>query len=395
MANWNDLSLALKQRIIEKLEFRTRFRFRHVAKSTQLAVDSLNLRIPRVNFKAHARNRINLTIYLAIGSVIDLEFGSDVNNVTELKISTSWTTKKRNKKSKTRRIPCRNPFFLAVTTLKSIVQTPKTVLGTLEFAAILDVDEFRTIDSILKDGPKIRTRILKTDSFNDAAIGCHVARTDISEIHILMKDSKGTVPVVYTRKMRYFTRKALPRQPQITGFYGFYSTEETVKKEMVELWNDEANQLGLRVERSSDGDEWIRKNGELVLCRRKTACGVMIRTQTYKFYPEESSMCELRWTCSKCADPFDRWYQLNVAKETNGWELDAKMLKVQVLPVINNVCPINGYFKMAEQSFIDWESACKKDKKSSNFSAKTENFRKIVISIATLMALFLALYVYW
>ncbi|CAI2352575.1 unnamed protein product [Caenorhabditis sp. 36 PRJEB53466] len=75
----------------------------------------------------------------------------------------------------------RNVPVAAAECLKSITANPKTLLGALEVTVYRQESDFLTVDPIL-DGCRMRTRILKMETTNDAFFCHYVSPNDLLEL---------------------------------------------------------------------------------------------------------------------------------------------------------------------------------------------------------------------
>ncbi|CAI2352833.1 unnamed protein product [Caenorhabditis sp. 36 PRJEB53466] len=340
MAGWDDLSLCAKQEIIQRLEFRTRFRLRHVAKSTRFAVDSTPLFIPRVNLEINRNDNIKITVYLGIGKYIQLDFAKRGRNDSVIKSTIRGAKVNRKTVNKSKSVPQISPLTLAFTCFKTVTMLAETTLGAFEVCCLLPPSQFMDLESHLS-GSRIRTQVLKFSGFADALFFFYVDQTYLLEVQGV---DGGQKMITSTRKLRFRSKKHHDGYPENNGFDTTYCFSKRAKNGAVPVLVERAKRKGFRVaEPDPYGITWIQHNPNFFSYIRTTECGVVIRRLSRRFEPEDMSACEMRWTCPKHADPFDHWYQMNVAKNTD--ETAAE----HMIPMIDGVCPVQLIYEMKVQ----------------------------------------------
>ncbi|CAI2352931.1 unnamed protein product [Caenorhabditis sp. 36 PRJEB53466] len=325
MRGWNDCPMEMKHEIIKKMEFRTRFCFRHVAKSTQMAVDSVRLFVPRIRIHAKNENDVTMHIFLGIEKEIKMEFSKEEWGVTHIKMSGHSVTNKKRKK-KIRNVKCDNPALLAVTIFKHVAIHPKTLLGGVEFDMNLSRFILEKIDEML-EGLQIRTRIITVPSENrPLPFVLRCMGNDLVEAQLLL-EYENPQRIRVRRKVDVFTRRVSStiderdfdtfRFMSATYFRAFKIGDNPAAR--VEYLRTE---LGAEIEKHGEMDYSTRffRDGYFV-CGRINSCGGMQHSSSVEFRDKTFlEGCHMRMRCAVHSDPFEYWYQKRVEEHLDWFE---------------------------------------------------------------------------
>ncbi|CAI2352832.1 unnamed protein product [Caenorhabditis sp. 36 PRJEB53466] len=332
MRGWSDCPLEIQQEIIKKLELRSRFRFRHVAKSVKNVVDSTPLFVQRVRFCAQTADEVYIALFLGIEKQINLKFDKAPNGQTRLIVFGSSVPKKVVNLFSTNEVP----VLLATKVIINLAAHRQTLLGGLEVFMELDARATWRIEELL-EGSQFRTLLIKVPCKRRAhlfALRCTVA--DLQEFVIQTKiDDELPIPNgqefarpvgpgrSYCKQLKFRTKNAADRlskspfygRPTIPRLSNSYMTNEEVREHYDGYVND-VKRMG-KVERRGPDDEIIRcAFGIAFLYMRTTKCGRLLRNTDREIEEENfDGHCELRWACQTHADPFDFWYHRNIWKD--------------------------------------------------------------------------------
>ncbi|CAI2352830.1 unnamed protein product [Caenorhabditis sp. 36 PRJEB53466] len=332
MRGWSDCPLEIQQEIIKKLELRSRFRFRHVAKSVKNVVDSTPLFVQRVRFCARTADEVYIALFLGIEKQINLKFDKAPNGQTRLIVFGSSVPKKVVNLFSTNEVP----VLLATKVIINLAAHRQTLLGGLEVFMELDAQATWRIEELL-EGSQFRTLLIKVPCEHRAhmfALRCTVV--DLQEFVIQNKiDDELPIPNgqefarpvgsgrSYCKQLNFRTKNAADRlskspfygRPTIPRLSNSYMTNEEVREHYDGYVND-VKRMG-KVERRGPDDEIIRcAFGIAFLYMRTTKCGRLLRNMDREIEEENfDGHCELRWACQTHADPFDYWYHRNIWKD--------------------------------------------------------------------------------
>ncbi|CAI2355213.1 unnamed protein product [Caenorhabditis sp. 36 PRJEB53466] len=387
--SWTALPLEIRHEIIKKLEFRTRFRFRHVAKSTQIAVDSVPLHIPRVNFEAPSDDDVTITIFVGIEQKIKLEFAKTTEGVVEVKVSGHSIDFENIKKS----VEMASPIHAALDTFKKVAMNPRTLLGGLELNTKTDRYSWMHTDRIFGVA-RCRTKILMLNKrLEDLAFQFHVAQSDLEEVQQVDDQPRSSFATVFydgpgklltwTKRHRFVlgTLEA-GKELYILNTYCTAGKDQSVAdgSEALEIV---AQLIGSKVIHHGPNDcSTVGKTNVMFTYTRWTSCGVLTRAMTSNCEsqsPDGPEPCELRWACKKHADPFENWYQTKRVEHPN-MNAQGLILNERIFPIVNGICPIKRNISTIGEMYQNWKDALKKEADEKVMAEKAEEAKMEVVS---------------
>ncbi|CAI2353034.1 unnamed protein product [Caenorhabditis sp. 36 PRJEB53466] len=363
MGGWDDLSDELKQKVIEYLEFRSRFRFRLAAKSVQSVVDSTPLHIPRINFIVKSDSDIQMTVFPGIDKRIRIELSRKLKGGggAELRVTGNTGAGLKKNREKTKEVSL-NPYSMALVTFKQMTMHPQTLVRFVELQTETPCAVWYRTDEILGDSFEFRAHILRVNWKCDVALQHHVARSDLVEVQRLIDpkmftEVRNPISLDSPKKMRLSTLTKLIK----------YRSDRSLNEKLLGL--NQAYHTG-RVLIIQSGDFTVTPNSqfgtndEIVSMRlsetisvriRKSPCGITNKYTLNCWTEEGTEKCDKRWTCREHAHPFDYWYYKHVDENLN-FAMNKSIVVEQIVPVFNGHCPIDNYFHATDKTYKLWKS---------------------------------------
>ncbi|CAI2347897.1 unnamed protein product [Caenorhabditis sp. 36 PRJEB53466] len=264
MSNWNVLLPNLQREIIERMEFRERFRFRLVAKSTRDLVDATPLHIPRVRVHQKNKNSVMVHFYLGVKKSMSVEIRRmDQFKMDLVFVRENATKQESNVIARAVSVLPGSPLVSVARIFRTVVMHPNTSLGGLElfllpnfttkiaddFHVLTNSCEMETLEKVLGTGT-IRTRLLKI-WYNTAVMKFmnHVEMQGLEEVQVLEKKKEATEPPNDNARFRADLMKRLNkrkkflaelrkkrRERRLSGLVGLVPTEYP----MGSSWSDQS-----------------------------------------------------------------------------------------------------------------------------------------------------------
>ncbi|CAI2352831.1 unnamed protein product [Caenorhabditis sp. 36 PRJEB53466] len=380
MIGWNHLPLETRHEIIKKMPLRTRFCFRHVAKSAKLAVDSVPLYIPRVSLKTSSNDAVDLLIFTSIGKVTKLKFLRKTDRVLLHVIDPVVDL--------TKSVGNESPMLLAIYVLKHLAMNPKTTLGTLEcyienwssghydwpeIDRVLGNAQFRTKvvhysgRNVRPPGPILASR-LHPAHLVEVRTTRPPSNKELAEMRQFPILRAEQIPLTLTKTIRVRCRpEDVPKFKEFEQRYTGTGLCPAEWQNSVSLYKSSIpKEYFVKEEQLGPNDvvlSYLTAYRSAMMHTRVTACGCIIKKIKNGFElenPYTAGVCARRWACQIHGDRFDHWYQRHKSTDIT-WELADSTVE-HIIPVLNGVCPVTKYIDDVAAEYKLWKKTIKNKK---------------------------------
>ncbi|CAI2347547.1 unnamed protein product [Caenorhabditis sp. 36 PRJEB53466] len=382
MVGWSCLPQEMHIEVIQFCDLESRLRLRQCSKYWKFVVDATACHIPRVRF--HARNgTYKILIFTGIEQKIKLEF--DQIDIETVKCR---RTRELKNVSDTREFTISHPNHgvLATRTIKNIVATARQCVGGFEvYLGRMTIGQLERIDKAL-GGWEFRARLLRTDP--DVRTGLpfllrcqrahleelqkfsispendytpyELAEADARNVELLQNgdDLRKRMFISYVPAIKYTTLDGKsPAENTIFSIGYQYETKLSEHLDPMVFLNTFEKPI---IEIAPNVHLMHFEHETHLCCYTLSPCGLLLRTNAdyctdFMVYEKPENTCDFRWTCEKCADPFEYWYNVKRNKESD-WFISEEHLKFEtIFPTVNGRNPLQNEFAIWEARWSNME----------------------------------------